>query len=183
MILTDREIQIAIEQKQILLNPRPDDLSTVITSTAIDLTLSATIRRWKAGAKNMVVTPAHRDYDIASLILDMTEQEEVSGSIIISPEDFILGWTNEVIGLPSVSRIAARVEGKSSLARLGLGIHVTAPVIHAGFEGQIQLEIKNSGNLRIQLEPGMKICQIVFEQTLGTPVKGYSGQFLNQKPA
>jgi dCTP deaminase len=74
------------------------------------------------------------------------------------------------------------VEGKSSLARLGVGVHVTAPTIHAGFAGQLQLEIFNHSPLRIRLVPGCKICQVIFEMTLGTPEQGYSGMFYNQKP-
>jgi dCTP deaminase len=64
---------------------------------------------------------------------------------------------------------------------LGLGIHVTAPTIHAGFRGQIQLEMFNAGPQTIILDAGMKICQLIFEQTSGTPEKGYSGVFAGQK--
>ena len=88
---------------------------------------------------------------------------------------------DETIKLPILSRVAARVEGKSSLARLGIGIHITAPTIHAGFEGPIQLEICNHGTVRVRLLVGMPVCQLIFEQTLGTPHKGYTGQFLGQK--
>ena len=77
-------------------------------------------------------------------------------------------------------RLAARVEGKSSLARLGLAVHVTAPTIHAGFDGHTQLEIINHGGVPIRLRTGMRIYQLIFEQTLGTPVKGYSGRFSGQ---
>jgi len=100
---------------------------------------------------------------------------------VLSPNAFVLAWTREKIILPNHSRIAARVEGKSSLARLGLAVHVTAPTIHAGFEGPIQLELCNHGLFSIRLIPGMPICQLIFEMTLGTPAKGYSGIFLRQK--
>jgi len=99
---------------------------------------------------------------------------------ILEPGGFTLGWTEENIELPVDSRLAARVEGKSSLARLGIGIHITAPTIHAGFKGPIQLEMCNHGFLRVRLMPGMPICQLIFEQTLGTPEKGYKGQFFDQ---
>ena len=72
------------------------------------------------------------------------------------------------------------MEGKSSLARLGLGIHITAPTIHAGFAGQIQLEMCNFGPNEIILDVGMPICQLIFELTYGTPVKGYTGRFAGQ---
>src|SRR5262249_50017381 len=105
---------------------------------------------------------------------------------------FFLGWTLETVQLPSRSRIAARVEGKSSLARLGMGVHVTAPTIHAGFGyadrdpgwpgNPIQLEIWNTGPRPIRLKHGMKICQLIFEWVDGTPEQGYEGQFRLQGP-
>jgi dCTP deaminase len=108
------------------------------------------------------------------------------------PGRFVLGWTAERIQLPHRSRLAARVEGKSSMARLGLGIHVTAPTIHAGFgikegdsshEGSaLQLEIWNVGTLSIILDPGIPICQLIFEEVHGTPEKGYAGRFAVQGP-
>jgi dCTP deaminase len=73
------------------------------------------------------------------------------------------------------------VEGKSSLARIGLGVHVTAPTIHAGFEGLITLEIKNHGTAAIRLRPGMPICQLIFESVFGTPSVVLEGIFQNQQ--
>lgn len=57
---------------------------------------------------------------------------------------------------------------------------MTAPTIHAGYNGQIRLEMVNYGASPIRLKPGMRICQLVFEVTLGTPQKGYQGQFAGQ---
>jgi dCTP deaminase len=82
--------------------------------------------------------------------------------------------------LPASSRFAARIEGKSGLARLGLVVHLTAPTIHAGFKGQIQLEMVNLGPNEIILDVGMPICQLIFEMTLGTPVAGYAGRYFGQ---
>jgi dCTP deaminase len=67
------------------------------------------------------------------------------------------------------------------LARFGLGIHITAPTIHSGFKGRIQLEIINHGPTPVTLRENMKVCQLIFEQTLGTPEKGYQGQFQGQR--
>jgi dCTP deaminase len=93
---------------------------------------------------------------------------------------------------PHRSRLAARVEGKSSLARLGIGVHVTAPTIHAGFGykkddeaypgSPLQHEIWNVGPLDIKLEERMPICQLIFEIVDGTPEKGYEGKFSIQGP-
>lgn len=108
----------------------------------------------------------------------------------MKPNSFALGWTCEQIKLPNGSRIGARVEGKSSLARIGLGIHVTAPTIHPGFGkkasdasfigSQIRLEIWNISPLKIRLWKGMPICQIIFEEVHGIPEGPYAGQFALQ---
>jgi hypothetical protein len=89
----------------------------------------------------------------------------------------------ERVKLPHRSRLAARVEGKSSMGRLGLGVHVTAPTIHAGFgdkEGDpdypgtaLQLEIWNINRVPIILDAGLPICQLIVEEVHGTPEKGY----------
>jgi dCTP deaminase len=98
----------------------------------------------------------------------------------LAPGQLVLGWTRERIELRIHGRVAARVEGKSGLARVGLAIHCTAPIIHAGFEGTIQLEIVNHGPISIRLRPNIPICQLCFEQTLGMPDNAYKGQFLGQ---
>ena len=110
-----------------------------------------------------------------------------------APGQFVLGWTEERIKLPPRSRLAARVEGKSSLARLGVGVHITAPTIHAGFGylasdpdyggSELQLEIWNAGPLVVELKSGMPVCQLIVEEVHGTPDKAYAGQFAVQGPA
>jgi dCTP deaminase len=95
----------------------------------------------------------------------------------------ILAYSKEYIDLRPDPKFAAWVEGKSSLSRFGLSIHITAPTIHSGYNGRIRLEIFNQGHLPIRLKSGMRICQLIFEQTLGTPDRGYVGQFAGQKPA
>lgn len=126
----------------------------------------------------------HKDYDYDAVL------QEMSKTIVIGSEGYelprkelVLGWTVEYINIPIDARMAARVEGKSSLARLGIGVHLTAPTIHAGFKGQIRLEIVNHGPLPILLKSGMRICQLIFEVTMGTPEGGYKGQFLGQGAA
>jgi dCTP deaminase len=163
------------------------------TSTAVDLTLDKQVRRWKKpkGGVKRTVCPGSADFDFTSLAAENTEVLEIPQTgLEFLPESFILGWTVERIKLPHESRIAARVEGKSSLARLGIGVHVTAPTIHAGFgyskDGgnglPIQLEIWNVGPLTVELLPGLPICQLIFEEVHGTPEKGYEGMFMKQGP-
>lgn len=181
MILTDREIQSAIETGQITIDPNP--AADSFSSTSVDLRLSAKARSWKqqpTGA-DLVLDPGVPGFSFAQVHSQYTDEVDLSTNTFkLEPRQFLLAWTIETVKLPSHSRIAARVEGKSSLARLGVCVHVTAPTIHAGFSGTIQLEMVNHGSLPVRLRPGMKICQLIFEQTLGTPQRGYVGQFQSQ---
>lgn len=192
MILCDREIRAAIDRGSLSLQPLPPPQSW--TSTAIDLTLDGQIRRWKdpsTSGMQSVVVPASKEFNYTELADRYTETIDYTkvGHYDLKPKEFVLGWTVERIQLPHASRIAARVEGKSSLARLGMGVHITAPTIHAGFgydparptvHQPIQLEIWNAGTLTIRLLKGMPICQLIFEEVHGTPAKGYRGMFTSQ---
>ena len=182
MILTDREIRLSIREGLIVIDPPPQP--PAYSSTSLDLTLDETLREFteEEVGLDLVIDPAASGYKFTKAI------SRVSNLKAIDPKEgyrlakgrLVLGWTKERVHLQSRARVAARVEGKSSLARLGLAVHVTAPTIHAGFEGQIQLEIINHGPLPIRLRTGMSICQLIFEQTLGFPEVGYGGQFSGQ---
>ena len=184
MVLTDREIQVAIQHGHIVIEPQPE--ASAYSSTSLDLKFPKSIRIWRTtpsimGVEQNIVSPATPGYSFKEFVREFSDARELAiDGYVVEPGGFILGWTEENVELPTDSRVAARVEGKSSLARLGIGIHITAPTIHAGFSGPIQLEICNHGFLRVRLIPGMPVCQLIFEQTLGTPEKGYKGQFLGQ---
>lgn len=177
MILTDREIEIALAKKQIIIDPQPN-LKESLSSTTLDLTLSDKFLDWNA-IPGTTVCPGSPEYSYKTML--PLQSEKTQNSYELNPGKFVLAWTAEDVLLPEESRIAARVEGKSSLARLGVGIHVTAPTIHCGFSGNIQLEMFNLGPHKILLTAGMRVCQLIFEQTYGTPIKGYSGIFAGQK--
>jgi dCTP deaminase len=178
MILTDREIEIALAQKQIIIEPQPD-LKEAISSTSLDLTLSDRFAEWQS-RPGMPIRPGAPGYNYSSTSAIRTDL--IQNQYELKSRHFVLAWTAEYVKLPLHSRIAARVEGKSSLARLGVSVHVTAPTIHSGFDGHIQLEMFNFGALDIILDRGMKVCQLIFEYTAGTPLKGYSGIFSGQTP-
>lgn len=194
MILSDREILAAMARGALRITKAPP--LERYSSTAVDLTLARELRKWKEGVGAGVelrVRPGHPDFSVPKILDTFTDRIEIpAGGFELLPAKFVLGWTAEKIQLPYPSRIAARVEGKSSLARLGLGIHITAPTIHAGFgykqnDGsyvgtELQLEIWNVGVLPIMLDPGILICQLIFEVVDGTPTKGYEGQFTGQGP-
>ena len=178
MVFTDREIEQALSQGQIIIEPAPN-LAEALSSTSLDLTLSDRFSEWKS-MPGTSITPGADGYDYENTLA--LQNHQTSDTFTLKPRHFVLAWTHEDVILPFYSRIAARVEGKSSLARLGVSVHVTAPTIHSGFEGNIQLEMFNFGNLDIILSKGMRVCQLIFEITFGTPAKGYSGQFSGQRP-
>ena len=203
MILSDRELQFALERGQFGVTPRP--LAAAFASTAFDLRLDGKLSIWdetklKAdpamGVASLCFCPTASGFNVRQVIRERTRVHDlqIDGVYRMPPRGesalgFLLGWTLEKLRIPHSSRLCARVEGKSSLARLGLGVHVTAPTIHAGFGmGQdlagdcLQHEIWNVGPLAIELAYGMPICQLIFEEVHGTPSQGYQGQFLDQGP-
>jgi dCTP deaminase len=196
VILSDREVRAGVQRRLIGITPCPAADDKRWSPTTLDLTLDAEIRPWIAlggAGADVIIDPSHLEFDSNELIRQQTlAQSCAAEGFILLPKTLILGWTVENIKLPNASRIAARVEGKSSLARIGLGIHVTAPTIHPGFGekaddpdfpgSQIRLEIWNIGPLKIRLKKGMSICQIAFEEVHGIPEGRYAGQFAIQGP-
>jgi dCTP deaminase len=196
MILCDREIRAALARHAIRITPDPTLDPSLWSSTALDLHLGDRVSFWdftRPGAP-ACFSPADPDHDLVDLIARFTRTHAIpDAGILLERASFLLGWTLEAVQLPHRSRIAARVEGKSSLARLGMGVHVTAPTIHAGFGyadrnpdwvgNPIQLEIWNTGPRPILLKRGMRICQLIFEWVDGTPEQGYHGQFRVQGPS
>lgn len=193
MILSDREMRAVLARGAVGIQPEPPP--SAWSSTAVDLTLAEQISVWQPPGgkrKKTICRPHSPTYDYAALAREWAREALLGDEgHIMEPYSFVLGWTAERLRLPHAARLAARVEGKSSLARLGLGVHVTAPTIHSGFGAiddpthpgnPIRLEIWNIGPLRIKLEIGMPICQLIFEWVDGTPEKGYAGRFRLQGP-
>jgi dCTP deaminase len=194
MILSDREIRAALTRGALRITPDPP--AEAWSSTALDLRLAKELVFWRRPSGKgveSVVCPFDPEYDFDAVRQTYSEAITISDSgYVFRSHTFLLGWTIEKIWLPHRSRLAARVEGKSSLARLGIGVHVTAPTIHAGFGykqddesypgSPLQLEIWNVGPLDVKLEVGMPICQLIFELVDGTPEKGYEGRFSIQGP-
>jgi dCTP deaminase len=180
MILPDREIKKLLAKKLIVIDPAPT--ADAYASTSVDLTLDRLLRVFRAVGPGVIIDPTMPGYKVRTFLDGITDRVTIPAH----GWDFacgmlILGWTKERIELNLKARVAARVEGKSGLARLGLAIHVTAPTIHAGFAGTIQLEMINHGPMHIKLRPGMAICQLIVESTKGMPEKAYKGQFSGQR--
>jgi dCTP deaminase len=179
-----------------LVTPCPSASDPRWSATTLDLTLDAEIRPWVAldgAGADVTIDPSSPDFNSNELVRQLTQPQSCEADgYVVQPKTFVLGWTQERIKLPNASRIGARVEGKSSLARIGIGIHVTAPTIHPGFGEKaddpdfpgspVRLEIWNISPLQIRLRKGMPICQIIFEEVHGIPEGRYAGQFAIQGP-
>jgi dCTP deaminase len=126
------------------------------------------------------VDPGAPGFDFKTHGKDFTEEAHADrdGCYEIRNGEFLLCKTSEYVRLPLT--VAARVEGRSSLGRVGLGVHVTAPTIHAAFSGTITLEVYNHSSIPVILRPGMKIAQLIFERVDGLPSvrqdRTFSGQ-------
>jgi dCTP deaminase len=149
MLLSDRDIKSEIDKGRVVLEPY--DLN-MIQPSSVDVRLDRLFRTFE-NHKYAHIDPAENQPEL-------TREVAVEGidPFILHPGEFVLGSTYEVISLPD--DIAGRLEGKSSLGRLGLLTHSTAGFIDPGFSGHVTLELSNVATLPIKLWPGMKIGQL-----------------------
>ncbi len=151
MILSDVTIKQEIESGRIIIEPFDE---SAIQPSSVDLRLDNFFRVFRNQTAAVIDVKLEQE--------ELTELIEVQEDayLVLHPGEFVLGSTKETIGLPD--DLVGRLEGKSSLGRLGLLIHSTAGYIDAGFSGNITLELSNVANLPIILYPDMKIGQISF---------------------
>jgi dCTP deaminase len=164
-VLSDRTIRLLIASSRISIDPLEPAL---VQPASIDIRL---------GYKFRVFHNARYAYiDVADIPEDLTRlvdaEPDRHGPFMINPSEFVLGRSLEIVGLPN--DIVARLEGKSSLGRLGLLIHSTAGFIDPGFRGSVTLELSNVANLPIKLYPGMLIGQLSF-MSLDQPAEAMYG--------
>jgi len=163
MLLSDRDIRAQIDSGRVALDPYD---ATMIQPSSVDVRLDKFFRVFD-NHKSAAIDPSIEQPDLTRLV-------EVSAGkpFMLHPGEFVLGSTFESVTLPD--DIAARLEGKSSLGRLGLLTHSTAGFIDPGFEGNVTLELSNTATLPINLWPGMKIGQLCFFQ-LSSPAENPYG--------
>jgi dCTP deaminase len=153
VILSDRSIREALASGRILIDPLDD---TAVQPSSVDLHVDHFFRVFRNDTTPFI-DPKESQEDLTELVEVPSEKP-----FILHPGEFVLGSTLERVGLPD--DLVARLEGKSSLGRLGLLIHSTAGFVDAGWDGHLTLELSNVANLPIAIYPGMKIGQISFLQ-------------------
>ena len=151
MLLSDRDIAALIEAGRVRLDPFD---ASLVQPSSIDVRLDQFFRLFD-NHKYPFIDPAEEQPELTRLV-----EVDAEEAFILHPGEFVLGSTYEVVSLPD--DIAARVEGKSSLGRLGLLTHATAGFVDPGFSGHVTLELANVATLPIKLYPGMKIGQFCF---------------------
>jgi len=167
MILSDRDIRAALREGRIVVTPKPN-LKEQLGSSSLDLRLGHDFRIFKH-RKQPFVDP----FDERTT-KGMTDEVRVSRKepYIIHPNEFVLAPTLEWVEWSD--DLAARVDGRSSLGRLGLVIHSTSGHIDAGWRGVLTLELRNIGMVPILLYPRMRICQLIFEQLTSPAEQPYT---------
>jgi dCTP deaminase len=163
MVLSDIDITHALENQSIQIDPMPD-MSIALGSCSIDLQLGNDFRIFEYSKRPYIDTRKK------TLPKDVTKEISVSDdeSFVLQPGDFVLAITKESVTIPNT--LIARLEGRSSLGRLGIVVHSTASMIDAGWSGRIVLELGNLGRMPVALYPGMRICALTFEQ-LSSPAR------------
>lgn len=159
MLLSDRDIRAEVGAGRVVLDPWDP---TMVQPSSVDVRLDRYFRLFD-NHKYAVIDPAADQPDLTRLV-EVDPQE----AFVLHPGEFVLGSVYELVTLPD--DVAARVEGKSSLGRLGLLTHATAGFIDPGFTGHVTLELSNVATLPIKLWPGMKIGQLCFFR-LSTPAE------------
>src|SRR5881398_150094 len=172
MLLSDRDIKASIAEGRLGLEPYDAGL---VQPSSIDVRLDRFFRVFN-NSRYTHIDPALQQDDLTSPV-----EPEGDEPFVLHPGEFVLGSTLEVVTLPD--DLAARLEGKSSLGRLGLLIHSTAGFVDAGWSGHLTLELSNVANLPITIYPGMKIGQLcVFQMT--SPAErpyGKTGKYQGQR--
>jgi dCTP deaminase len=151
VILSDRDIKAEIAAGRIGIDPFDE---ADVQPSSIDLHVDRFFRTFHNARYPFI--DVKKPMDELTELVDMKEDEP----FILHPGEFVLGSTMEYVKLPH--DLVARLEGKSSLGRLGLLIHSTAGYVDPGFEGHLTLELSNVANLPITIYPNMKIGQISF---------------------
>jgi len=149
MLMSDRDIIAAVESGQLVVDPWDAEL---LQPSSVDVRLDRYFRVFN-NTQYTHIDPGLQQDELTSLI-----EPKGDDPFVLHPGEFVLGSTLEVVTLPD--DLAGRLEGKSSLGRLGLLTHSTAGFIDPGFTGHLTLELSNVANLPIMLWPGMKIGQL-----------------------
>lgn len=180
MLLSDGELQLAMARGELAIIPQPPDHSEQYQAASIDLRLGPTIWVQKDPDESESSAGLIEGIDRISFnryIDTYTEAADIAntGGFVLRPGHLVIAQTLERVKLSAW--LSGRVEGRSRLARMGVGVHLTAPKIDPGFDSNITLEIFHVGRRPVHLQDGIAICTLLVE-LLGLPTgRAYQGMF------
>lgn len=157
MVLSDRDIKAALKTGKIKISPKPH-FPTQLGSCSVDLRLGNIFRVFEH-SKKPYIDPSKKDYSN-----EITREIKIKNGeqFIMQPGDFVLAVTFEKVTI--ADNLMGRLEGRSSLGRLGIVVHSTASVFEPGWDGKCVLELGNLGRMAVALTVGMRICAMTFEE-------------------
>lgn len=171
MILSDRDIVTALEEGRIRIDPAPD-LAAQLGSVSVDFRLGTTFMVFEHSKHSFIDPRQPHSIGEAMRTIEVAADE----AFIMQPGDFALASTMESLELPD--DLLGRLEGRSSIARLGITVHSTAAVFEPGWVGTATMELSNLGRMAVALYPGMRICAFSFEEVssaVRVPYRAKSG--------
>lgn len=167
MILSDRDIQSALRKGSIRITPKID-VTSQLGSCSVDLRLGKQFRVFNHSTVAYIDTAKSKGSTEMMREVNLKKNER----FILQPGDFVLATTVESIRI--ANDLIGRLEGRSSLGRLGIVVHSTASIFEPGWDGVVVMELGNSGRLPVALYPGMRICSMTFEQLSSPAMIPYS---------
>ncbi len=180
MILSDRSIKDHIKNKKIIFEPPIADND--FSPSSVDVHLGNYVYKFKKVHSAILQSIDLKNPKVAEVLEQLTDRIEISSNgYDLSPLEFILAYTKEKITLPSM--VAARLEGRSTLARFGITVHSTAPTVQPFFSGPLMLEVCNLGETPCNLKQGLAIAQLIFEHLDSEPLStGLDSVWQKQRP-
>lgn len=155
-VLSDKDIKELLKSGELVIEPLD---GSQIQPASVDLRLGNEFRVFNV-LNHCIIDPRDRNtLESATQLIRVAND----GKFVLHPGDFVLATTLEKVRLPSY--MVGRIDGRSSLGRLGIMVHTVAGAIAPGFEGRISLEMGNLGKLPVALYPGMRVCSVSFELT------------------
>ena len=174
MVLSDTDVIKALESGEISITPYPD-LETQLGACSLDLRLGNEFRVFERTRNAFIDPRGEIDWDSFTRVVTISEDQP----FIMHPTELVLAATVEEIALPP--HILGRLEGRSSLGRLGIIVHGTAPLFFPGFHGRCVMELGNIGPMPVALYPNMRICSFTFEKLSSPSSRPYKGKYSGQQ--
>ncbi|HEX8551309.1 MAG TPA: dCTP deaminase [Abditibacteriaceae bacterium] len=173
MVLSDVDVRKALESGEISVSPAPD-LDVQLGACSLDLRLGSEFRVFERARTAFIDPRGVIDWDSFTSVVTVPDDQP----FIMHPQELVLASTIENISIPD--NILGRLEGRSSLGRLGIIVHGTAPLFYPGFQGCAVMELGNIGPMPVALYPGMRICSFTFERLSSPSSKPYRGKYAGQ---